>query len=78
MQRLKSISQLSRKKRKKHDKIVLLGKAKFNAFPVLISNALTEWYISHGEFVSINTVLREYNKMKEKIKSSETSVDYNT
>ena len=57
---------------------MLLGKAKFNAFAVLISKTLTEWYISHGEFVSINTVLREYNKMKEKIKRSETSVEYNT
>ena len=55
---------------------MLLGKNKLNAIEVLISKALTDSYISHDEFVSVNNVLREYYEIKEKIKSPETSVEY--
>ena len=64
------------KKRKKHGKIVLLGKHKLSTIAVLISKALIDSYISHDEFVSVNNVLREYYEMKEKIKNPETSVEY--
>ena len=56
------------KKKKKHDKIALLGKGKFNTIEVIIPEALIDSYISHDEFVSVN-VLREYNKMKEETKN---------
>ena len=55
---------------------MLLGKNKLNAIEVLISKALTDSYISHDEFVSVNNVLREYFEIKEKIKNPETSVEY--
>ena len=42
------------KKKNKHDRIVLLPKAKINAIEVLISKVLIDSYISHKEFVSIN------------------------
>ena len=61
------------KKKKKHDKRVLLGKVKLNTIKVLTSKALIDSYISYDEFVSINKVLREYNEMKEETK---TSVEY--
>ena len=64
IEKYKSIIQ---KKKKKHDKIVLLGKDKLNTIEVLISKALIDSYISHDEFVSINNALREYNEMKKKI-----------
>ena len=54
---LKIISQLSRKKKKKHDKIVLLGKSKY--IEILISKALIDSYISDKEIVLINNVLRD-------------------
>ena len=38
------------KKKKKHDKIVLLGKAKLNTIEVLISKSLIDSCISHDEF----------------------------
>ena len=47
-------------KKKKYDKIVLLGKAKLNTFEILISMALIDSYVSHDKFVSVNNVLREY------------------
>ena len=46
------------------DKIVLLGKGKLDTAEVLISKALTDLYINHDQFVSINNVFREY-EMKE-------------
>ena len=63
------MSQISRKK-KEHDKTVLLGKSKLDAIEVLISKSLIDSYISHDEFVSVNNILREYNEMKEGIKQS--------
>ena len=53
-------------KRKKHDTIVLLVKAKLNAFKAFISEAVIHSYISHEEFVSVN-VLRENKETKQEI-----------
>ena len=61
-----------KKKKKKHDKIVLLAKSKLNSIEVLISKALIDSNISHDEFVSINNVLKEYEELKEKIKNLKT------
>ena len=64
------------KKKKKHGKLVLLEKDKLNIIESLISKALINSYIIHDEFVSVNNVLREYNKIKEKLKNPETSLKY--
>ena len=64
------------KKKKKHDKTVLLGKDRLNTIEVLISKTLINSYISHDEFVSVNNLLREYKEIKEEIKNPETSVEY--
>ena len=64
------------KKKKKEDKIFLLGKDRLNTIEFLISKALIDSYISHDEFVSENNLLREYVEMKEEIKNPETSVEY--
>ena len=55
---------------------MLLGKDKLNTIEVLTSKSLTDSYISHDEFVSVDNVLREYDQMKEKIKNPETSAEY--
>ena len=65
-----------KKKKKKHNKIVLLGKDKFKTIEVLISKSLIDSYISHDEFVSANNILREYYDLKEKTKNPKTSVKY--
>ena len=59
-----------KKKKKKHDKIVWLGKTMLVTMEVQIFKSLINSHISHHEFVSINNVLREYNEMKEEIKKS--------
>ena len=73
---IKKYKSIIKKSKKKHDKIVLLGK--LNIVEVLFSMALIDSYINHDEFVSVNNVLREYNEMKNEIKNPETSVEYIT
>ena len=67
---IKKYKLIIKKKKEKHDKIVLLGKCKLNTIEVLISKALIDSYITHDEFVSVNNLLREYNEMKKEIKKS--------
>ena len=57
---IKDYMPMIKTKKKKHGKIVLLAESKLNNIEVLISNALI------NEFVVINNVLKEYDKMKEK------------
>ena len=61
------------KKKKKHDKIVLLAKYKLNTVEVLISKALIDSVIRYDEYVLINNVRKEYNDFKEEIKILMTS-----
>ena len=65
---IKKYKSIIKKKKKKDDKRVLLGKSRLDTTEVLISKPLIDSYISNEEFVSVN-VLREYNEMKEEIKN---------
>ena len=67
---IKKYKSIIKKKKKKHDKIVFLAKSKLNRIEILISKALIDSVISHDEFVLINNMSKEYNKMKEEIKNS--------
>ena len=69
---IKKYKSIIKKKKKKHDKIVLLPKLKRNSMEVIISEALIDSNISHDEFVLINNVLKEYDNIKEEIKKSKT------
>ena len=55
---IKKYKSAIKKKKKKHDKIVLLGKVKLNTIELLISKALIDSDISHDEFASVNNVLK--------------------
>ena len=59
---VKKYKLLTEKKRKKHDHISLLAKTKINTIETLVSKALSDSYINHEQFVSVN------KKMKEEIK----------
>ena len=59
-----------KKKKKKHDKIVLLTKSKFNSIEVLIFKALISSNIGHDEFFLINNVLEKNYDTKEEIQNS--------
>ena len=58
----KSLS-ITRNKKKKHDKILMLAKSKLNSIETLISQALIDMDISHGEFV---TIFKEKDKYERK------------
>ena len=66
---IKKYKSIIKKKKKKHDKILLLVKDNLNSIEFLISKALIDWNISHDEFVLINDVLKELYVMKEKNKN---------
>ena len=69
---IKKYNSIIEKKKKKHDKIVMLPKSNLNSIEVLVSKALIDSVISHDEFVLINNVQKEYNDMKEVIKNLKT------
>ena len=69
---IKKYNSIIKKKKKKHDKIVLLAKSKSNSMKFLISKALIDSVINHYEFVLINKVLKGYDKMKEEIRNLKT------
>ena len=58
-----------KKKKKNHDKVVFLTKAKLNSIEVLNSKTLIDSVISHDEFLLINNFLKEFNEVKEEIKN---------
>ena len=69
---IKKYKSIIKKKKKKHDTMVLLVKSKLNSLVVLISMALFDSNISHDEFVSIKNVQKEYDDMKKEIKILKT------
>ena len=57
------------KKKKKHDKIVLLAKSKLSTIKVSISKGLIDSNINYDESVLINNILKQFYDMKEEIKN---------
>ena len=62
--------------KKKHDKMIYLGKTKANSMGVLISKDLIDSNINHHEFSLKNNVLKVYDDMKQKINNLKTSSSY--
>ena len=61
---IKKLLNMTRKKKKKHDKILMLAESKFNSIETLISQALNDLDISHEEFKMILNEKDKYEKMK--------------
>ena len=72
---IKKYNPIIKKKKKKHDKIVLLTKTKLNSTEDVISKALIDSNITHDEFVLIDNMLKEYDEMKEETKTFNRSSD---
>ena len=70
--RTKKFKSIIKKKKKKHNKIVLLAKSKLYLIEALFSKALIDSNISHDEFILINNLLKEYAGMKEETKNLNT------
>ena len=59
---------VTKKRKKKHNKIIALARNKLNATDTLLSSALNDSEISHEEFSNIITEANIYENIKENIK----------
>ena len=68
----KSLLQVTKKRKQKHNKIIALAKNKLNTIDTLLSSALNDSEISHEEFSNIITEANIYENIKENIKELTT------
>ena len=66
---------LTKKRKKKHNKIIVLAKNKLNTIYTLLSTALNDSEISHEEFTNIINEENTYENIKENIKSMTEAID---
>ena len=63
---------VTRRKKKKHKKIVTLVKSKLNSIETLMYQALMDLDISHEEFKTIVNEKEKYEQMKENIRNAKS------
>ena len=68
----KSLLKLTKRRKKKHNKIIVLAKNILNTIDTLLSVALNDSEISHEEFSNIITEANIYENIKENIKELTT------
>ena len=66
----KSLLRVTKKRKKKHNKIIALAKSKLNMIDTLLSSALNDSKTSHKEFTNIITEKNIYENIKENIKDT--------
>ena len=66
----KSLLRVTKKRKKKHNKIIALAKTKLNMIDTLLSSALIDSRISHEEFTNIITEKNIYENIKENTKDT--------
>ena len=66
---VKKLLYITRKKKKKHNKIRILAKSKLNSIETLAPQALIDMEISHEKFVIILKEKDKYEKMKGNLRS---------
>ena len=74
---VKKILNITRKNKKKHNKIITLAKNELNIIETLISQALTDFDISHEEFSKIIYEKNNYEQIKHNIRSAKSISDLN-
>ena len=74
---VKKILNITRKKKKKHNKIITLAKNKLNIVETLISQALIDFDINHEEFSKIIYEENNYEQIKDNIRSAKSINDLN-
>ena len=65
---IKKLLSITRNKKKKHDKILMLAKSKLESIETLVSQAMTDMETSHEEFNAIITKEKKYETMKENVR----------
>ena len=66
---VKKLLYITRKKKKKHNKILILDKSRLNSIETLAPQALIDMEISHEKFVRILKEKDKYEKMKGNLRS---------
>ena len=66
---VKKVLSITRNKKKKHDKILMLARSKLNSIATLVSQALVDIEISHEELVMIFKEKDKYEEMKENVRN---------
>ena len=66
---VKKLLSVTRKKKKKHNKIMVLASVKLNTIETLSSSALPDFDMSHQEFAKIIDEKVKYENMKENVKN---------
>ena len=66
----KSLLRVTKKRKRKHNKIIALAKNKLNMIDTLLSSALNDSRINHEEFTNIITEKNIYENIKENIKDT--------
>ena len=74
---VKTLLNITRKKKKKHNKIIALARSKLNIIENLISQALIDFEITHEEFSKIIYENNNYEQVIDNIKSVKNVNDYN-
>ena len=66
---IKKLLSITRNKKKKRDKILMLAKSKLSSIETLVSQALIDMEISHEEFNAIIREKQKYERMKENVRN---------
>ena len=66
---VKKLLNITRKKKKKYDKILMLTKSKLNSIDTLISEVLIDMDISHEEFITFLNEKDRYEMMKDTLRN---------
>ena len=74
---VKKTLNITKKKKKKHNKIIALVRSKLNIIETLISRALTDFDISHEEFSKIIYEMNSYEQIRDNIKNVKSINDLN-
>ena len=72
---VKKLLKITRKKKKKHNKIAMLARSKLNSIEGKISEALRNNEISHEDFMKIINEERNYREFKKRIRMTKDQED---
>ena len=74
---VKTLLNITRKKKKKHNKIIALARSKLNIIENLISQALIDFEITHEEFSKIIYEKNNYEQIMDNVRSVKSINDLN-
>ena len=72
---MKKLLKETRKKKKKHSKIIMLAKSKLNSIETLMTQVLIDLEISLEEFKAINEI-EKHDQMKESIRNKKNGDEF--